>query len=175
MAPLLLLQWSMGNVSRLKLTFFKLLFIESFVLLLSYSVHLFLFFKKWANPSLFWFIFILFSLQFQHKLKKHRWCAWDSNPGPQDGRRRWNHRAMAATLLSVHLFVKNLDLEFHLQSLYIWIKFSYARYVEWRRLCCSKRLFCVLASFIESYNLLLDSQQQIYSSQGNYLLFDKVD
>ena len=30
-------------------------------------------------------------------MKKHRWCAWDSNPGPQDGRRRRNHRAMAAT------------------------------------------------------------------------------
>ena len=29
--------------------------------------------------------------------KKHRWCAWDSNPGPQDGRRRRNHGAMAAT------------------------------------------------------------------------------
>ena len=27
--------------------------------------------------------------------KKHRWCAWDTNPGPQDGRRRRNHGAMA--------------------------------------------------------------------------------
>ena len=26
--------------------------------------------------------------------RKHRWCAWVSNPGPQDGRR--NHGAMAA-------------------------------------------------------------------------------
>ena len=32
-------------------------------------------------------------------MKKHRWCAWDSNLGPQDGRRRWNHGAMAATPL----------------------------------------------------------------------------
>ena len=53
--------------------------------------------KKWANPGLFLFIFVLFLLQFQYKLKKHRWCAWDSNPGPQDGRRRQNHGAMAAT------------------------------------------------------------------------------
>ena len=29
--------------------------------------------------------------------KKRRWCAWDSNPGPQDGKRRQNHGAMAAT------------------------------------------------------------------------------
>ena len=29
--------------------------------------------------------------------KKRRWCAWDSNPGQQDGRRRRNHGAMAAT------------------------------------------------------------------------------
>ena len=35
--------------------------------------------------------------QFQHfKSKKHTWCAWDINLGLQDGRRRWNHWAMAA-------------------------------------------------------------------------------
>ena len=28
--------------------------------------------------------------------KKHRWCAWDSNPGRQDGRRRRIHWAIAA-------------------------------------------------------------------------------
>ena len=28
--------------------------------------------------------------------RKRRWCAWDSNPGPQDGRQRRNHGAMAA-------------------------------------------------------------------------------
>ena len=49
------------------------------------------------NGPIFLFIFVLFSLQFQYKLKKHRWCAWDSNPGPQDGRRRRNHGAMVAT------------------------------------------------------------------------------
>ena len=32
-----------------------------------------------------------------HVFLKHRWCAWDLNPGPQDGRRRRNHGAMAAT------------------------------------------------------------------------------
>ena len=32
------------------------------------------------------------------KWKKRRWCAWDSNPGPQDGRRRQNHRAVAKKL-----------------------------------------------------------------------------
>ena len=31
---------------------------------------LFIFFKKWSNPGLFLFIFVLFSLQFQYKLKK---------------------------------------------------------------------------------------------------------
>ena len=29
-------------------------------------------------------------------MKKHRWCAWDSNPGRQDGRHRQIHWAMAA-------------------------------------------------------------------------------
>ena len=56
------------------------------------------FLKKWADSGLFLFTFVLFSLQFQYKLKKHRWCAWDSNPWPQDGRRRQNHGAMATTM-----------------------------------------------------------------------------
>ena len=29
---------------------------------------------------------------------KRRWCAWDLNLGPQDGRHRRNHGAMAATV-----------------------------------------------------------------------------
>ena len=39
-------------------------------------------FSKWYNSNLNW--------------KKLRWCAWDSNPGRQDGRRRQIHWAMAA-------------------------------------------------------------------------------
>ena len=62
------------------------------------TIWLILFLKKWANPGLFLFNFVLFSLQFQYKLKKHRWCAWNSNLGPQDGRHRQNQGAMAATL-----------------------------------------------------------------------------
>ena len=46
--------------------------------------------------------FCLFSLFSRYNFnntnwKKLRWCAWDSNPGPQDGWRRRNHGAMAAT------------------------------------------------------------------------------
>ena len=52
---------------------------------------------NWPIPASFLFIFVLFLLQFQYKLKKRRWCAWDSNPGPQDGRHRRNHGGMAAT------------------------------------------------------------------------------
>ena len=45
-------------------------------------------------PSLNWFVYYY---KFNKtKWKKRRWCAWDLNPGPQDGRCRWNHRAMAA-------------------------------------------------------------------------------
>ena len=52
-------------------------------------------------PASFLFIrpFLIHQLQFQfqqNKLKKCRWCAWDSNPGPQDCRCRQNHGAMAA-------------------------------------------------------------------------------
>ena len=33
-----------------------------------------------------------------YDLKTHRWCAWGSNPRPQDGRRRRNHGITAAAL-----------------------------------------------------------------------------
>ena len=43
-------------------------------------------------------LFLLFSCyNFNTNWKKHRWCAWDLNPGPQDGSCRRNHGAMAAT------------------------------------------------------------------------------
>ena len=37
--------------------------------------------------------------------KKHRWCAWDSNLGLQDGRHRQNHGAMAATSENIILTI----------------------------------------------------------------------
>ena len=45
------------------------------------------FLKNCANPGLFLVIFVLFTIQFKwqlYKLKKRKWCTWDSNPGPQD-------------------------------------------------------------------------------------------
>ena len=36
--------------------------------------------------------------------KKHTLCAWDSNLGPQDGRRRRNHESMAAVLFAFFVF-----------------------------------------------------------------------
>ena len=41
----------------------------------------------WAYPRLFLLVFILLTLEFEFKLIKQRYCAWDSNRGPQDGRR----------------------------------------------------------------------------------------
>ena len=47
-----------------------------------------MFFKNVQIPASFCFYFDLFSSKFKYKLKKHRCCAWGSNPGPQDVRRR---------------------------------------------------------------------------------------
>ena len=55
-----------------------------------------IFFKNGPIPASFC-LFWIFSYNFNTNWKKHRWCAWDSNLGPQDGRRRRNHGAMAAT------------------------------------------------------------------------------
>ena len=35
-----------------------------------------------------------------------RWCSWDSKAGPQDGRCRQNHGAMAATNVSQHILME---------------------------------------------------------------------
>ena len=57
--------------------------------------------KKWANPGLFFCFIFVFSTCYNLNWKKHRWCAWDLNPGRQDGRREWIHWATAAPHLSI--------------------------------------------------------------------------
>ena len=50
-------------------------------------------------------LFLSFTLyNFNRNWKKHRWCTWDLNPGPQDGRHRQNHGAVAATRLKMFVF-----------------------------------------------------------------------
>ena len=53
------------------------------------------FFKNGPIPASFSVYFRLFNM-LQFKLKKRRWCAWESNPGRQDGRRERIHWATAA-------------------------------------------------------------------------------
>ena len=66
------------------------------------------FFKNGPVPASFCLFLIFSRYNFNNtNWKKCRWCAWDSNPGPQDGRRRWNHGAMAATS---KLFINRLEL-----------------------------------------------------------------
>ena len=61
-----------------------------------------MFFYKNKNgpfPASFLFIFVFstcYNLNWNLNWKKHRWCAWDSNLGRQDGRRERIHWAMAA-------------------------------------------------------------------------------
>ena len=68
-------------------------------------------------------LFLLFSrYNFNNtNWKKHRWCAWDSNLGPQDGRRRQNHGAMAATQKNKNLDVLRLQLFQSSRLMYSWI------------------------------------------------------
>ena len=62
-----------------------------------------IFFKKMGQfRPLFLFIFVFstrHNLNSNLNWKKHRWCAWESNPGWQDGRRERIHWATAAPLL----------------------------------------------------------------------------
>ena len=50
--------------------------------------------------------------KFDYQWLKHRWCAWDSNPGKQDGRRRWIHWAKAAVNDSCLVGVTNKVLQY---------------------------------------------------------------
>ena len=60
------------------------------------------FLKNGPIPASFCFFPLFSHYNFNNtNWKTRRWCAWDLNPGPQDGRRRWNHGAMAATQWSV--------------------------------------------------------------------------
>ena len=83
-----------------------------------WSAHLFL--KKWANPGLFFVYFCSLLVTISKQIEKnHRWCAWDSNPGPQDGGRRRNHGAMI-TAVSWHSRHKSKFME----------HFSIRRYID---------------------------------------------
>ena len=63
------------------------------------------------NPASFWFS--SFSQnnnrywQYIIWLKNHRWCAWDLNLGPQDGRRRWIHWTMAVLSFVCKMYSRN--------------------------------------------------------------------
>ena len=58
-----------------------------------------IFFKMGQSRPLFLFIIVFstcYKLNSNLNWWKHRWCAWDPNPGWQDGRRKRIHWAMAA-------------------------------------------------------------------------------
>ena len=57
----------------------------------------FCFFKNGPIPATFCLFSFFSCYNFNTNWKKNRWCAWDSNQGLQDGRRRQNHGAMVAT------------------------------------------------------------------------------
>ena len=63
-----------------------------------------LFLKNGPIPASFCLFSFFSCYNFNTNWKKSRWCAWDTNPGPQDDRRRWNHGAVAA-IPSSYLFI----------------------------------------------------------------------
>ena len=60
-----------------------------------------------SRPLFVYFHSFLVTISVQIE-KKQWWCAWDSNLGPQDGRRRQNHGAMAATPVHQQLFAYHI-------------------------------------------------------------------
>ena len=62
---------------------------------LSTIVHFLKMSQSW--PLFVYFCYFLDTISIIQIEIKLRWCAWESNPGPQDCRRRRSHGAMAAT------------------------------------------------------------------------------
>ena len=71
-----------------------------------------------SRPLFVYFRSFLVTISIQNG-KKRRWCAWDSNQGPQNGRRRWNHGAMAATLTDYLNELNNLPNEDNIIPSYV--------------------------------------------------------
>ena len=91
--------------------------------------------KYWKiNPGLFLFIFVLFAFQLKWQVynlndinwKKHRWCAWDLNPGQQDWRRRRIHWAMAAPLFDSKIY-QILYIAYYKKIVRLWTLFHNKR------------------------------------------------
>ena len=78
------------------------------------SVYFFFDDKVWYStiPASFC-LFLSFSQKFKYKLKKFWCCAWESNPGPQDGRCKWIHWALAASFQIPAISVKTLCFQFY--------------------------------------------------------------
>ena len=70
-----------------------LIILDAFAFFFEKNGPLFVYFRSFDIPIQ------MTNIQFeQYKLKKHRWCAWDSNPGHQDGMHKRIHWAMATPL-----------------------------------------------------------------------------
>ena len=104
--------------------------------LMGQSRPLFVYFRSFHIPIQ------MTNIQFeQYKLKKCRWCAWNSNPGQQDGRRRRIYWAMAATHFCPYQHSRLLFSLF--SSFQQQITVNYKNGWNWTRvLWCQKRLLC---------------------------------
>ena len=71
----------------------------------SFDIAYFYLLKNGPIPASFCLFSFISHYNFNTNWKKRRWCAWDSNMGPQDGRRWQNHGAMAATHNYFSLFL----------------------------------------------------------------------
>ena len=107
------------------------------------------------SRPLFLFIFVLFTFQFKWQIynlnninwKKRRWCAWDSNPGRQDGRRRQIHWAIAAPLVTA--FFHN-ETPHQAQKLWPHFRLSYPLYTGIKHYDWMLKVMCIV-SYTKSF------------------------
>ena len=83
------------------------------------------FLKNGPIPASFCLFSFFSCYNFNTNWKKHRWCAWDLNPGPQDGRRRLFYKCAIpvchSLLASMRcLFDLPMSLSLYLPFLHFW-------------------------------------------------------
>ena len=127
------------------------------------TAHSFFLKKNGPIPASFC-LFSSFSHYNFNNWKKHRWCAWDSNPGPQDGRCRRIHWAVVATPTAHSLYCESSSIRY--MSTWM-IRGTAFRAVDWILDCNRLILYCH-KSFWNFWHIQIETSDPLESVRASW-------